>query len=216
MVIGLVKKDAFSLSRDHTSLRCQRIMWLHRQVPLTISLQSTMFCVVKDLAEGERLSFQFFAWLHVITWSEGHYGWVSLFINDLSAKFGGHCPCRRGKILFLICHVSWCDHVVRGSCDIMGEFLSLSLHPANFGGHRRCVREKNFVFCLSRDLTKLRGQRVMRHYGWVSFVISDYHSKFGDHRPFWRGNIKVSIWHVNSRDHMVRRSGDIMGEFSSS
>ena len=105
-----------------------------------------MFCVVIDLAEGERLSFQFFAWLHVITWSEGHYGWVSLFINDLSAKFGGHCPCRRGKILFLICHVSWCDHVVRGSCDIMGEFLSLSLHPANFGGHRRCAREKISFF----------------------------------------------------------------------
>ena len=78
-----------------------------------------------DLAEGERLSFQFVTWLHVTKLSEGHYGWVFFIINDHSAKFGGHWTCRGGDILFLICHVTSCDHEVRGSCDVMGKFPSL-------------------------------------------------------------------------------------------
>ena len=52
----------------------------------------------------------------------------------------------------------------------MGEFLSLSLHPANFGGHRRCARE----------------------------IISFF------------------VYHVTSRNFVVRESCDIMGEFPSS
>ena len=160
--------------------------------------------------EGERLSFHFFTWLDVITWSEGHYGWVSLIINDHSAKFGSHLPSRGGNILFLTCHVTtWSeDHVTlwvssshykSSSCQV---WLSQSL----------CKR-RNFVFCLSRDLTWLRSQRFMWHYGWVSVVISDYPAKLEDHRPFGTGDIKVSISHVSSRDHIVRGSGDIMGEF---
>ena len=67
-----------------------------------------------------------------------------------------------------------------------------------------------FVFCLSHNLTWL--QIVTLHYGWVSLVISNYPASLGDHRPFGRGNIKLSICRVTSRDHMVRGSYDIMGE----
>ena len=81
--------------------------------------------VVIDLAEEEMLSSQFVTGLHLITWSEGHYGWVSLIINHHSDKFVGHWLCKRGYILLLICHVTSCDHVVRGSSDIMGELTSL-------------------------------------------------------------------------------------------
>ena len=76
-----------------------------------------------------------------------------------------------------------------------------------------CMR-RNFDFSLSRDPTSLRGQRVMWHYGWVFFVISVYPAKFGDHRPFGRGDVKVSICQVTSRDHVVRGSDDIMGVVS--
>ena len=77
-------------------------------------------------------------------------------------------------------------------------------------------KRRNFVFHLSRDLTWLRGQRVKWHYGLVSLIISDNPANFGHHRPFGRGDTKVSIWHVTSCDHMVRGSGDIIGEFLSS
>ena len=66
---------------------------------------------------------------------------------------------------------------------------------------------RNFVFRLSRNLAWLRCQRVMWHYRCVSFVIIDYPTKF---EPFWREDIKVSICHVTSRDHMVRGSSDII------
>ena len=54
-------------------------------------------------------------------------------------------------------------------------------------------KRRYFVFSLSRDLMWLRSQRVMWHYRGVSYVISDYHVKFGDHRLLGRGDIKLSI-----------------------
>ena len=37
-------------------------------------------------------------------------------------KFGGYSLCEIGDIKHLICHVTSCDNVIRGSCDIMGGF----------------------------------------------------------------------------------------------
>ena len=54
-------------------------------------------------------------------------------------------------------------------------------------------KRRYFVYSLSRDLMWLRSQRVMWHYRGVSYVISDYHVKFGDHRLLGRGDIKLSI-----------------------
>ena len=61
----------------------------------------------------------------------------------------------------------------------------------------------------------LHNQGVIGHFEWVSLVISDYPANVGDHRPFGRGDIKLSVCHVTSRDHIVRKSCDIMGEFIS-
>ena len=73
-------------------------------------------------------------------------------------------------------------------------------------------KRKDFAFGLSRDLTWLHFQRVMWHYGWFSLVISDYRGKFGDHKRFGRGDIKLSIYHVTSRDHVLRGSRGIISE----
>ena len=145
-----------------------------------------------------------------------HDGWVYLVISYHSAKFGGHQACRRGDILFLICHVTSCDHGVTGLCDIMGSSPHYKSPSCQVWWSKALCKRRNFVFCLSLDLTWLRGQRVMWRYGWVSLVISDYPAKFGDHIPFGRRDIKLSICHVTSCDHVVRGSCDIMGELSSS
>ena len=34
-------------------------------------------------------------------------------------------------------------------------------------------------------------------------MINDYPAKFGDPRPFGRGDIKLSICHVTLRDHVL-------------
>ena len=130
-----------------------------------------------------------------------HYVWVSLIISHHSAKFWGHRPSRRWDIFM------W-PHLIMGSegCPHC-KYLSYEV----WWSQTLCKR-RNFVFRLSHDVL----QRVMWHYVWVSLVISDYPAEFGDHRPFGRGDIKLSIFHITSRDHVVRGSYDIMGEFSSS
>ena len=57
-----------------------------------------------------------------VTW---HYRWLYLIISNNPAKFRDHRPFGRGNIKFSICHVTLHNHLVRGSCDIMGEFCSL-------------------------------------------------------------------------------------------
>ena len=50
---------------------------------------------------------------------------------------------------FSICHVTSYDHVIRGSSDIMGEFLSIiSHHSAKFGDNSHSTREEiSFLVC---------------------------------------------------------------------
>ena len=53
--------------------------------------------------------------------------WFSFMISHHPAKFGGHRLCRRGDNLFFICHLTSWDHMVGGSCDIMGKFALLQV-----------------------------------------------------------------------------------------
>ena len=103
-------------------------MWHHGWVSLVISDYPAKFGdhMIINLLEEEILSFQFVMWLYVTTWSEGHvtHGWVTLIISHSPVKFGGHKPCGIGDIKLLICRLTSRDHVVRGSCGIMGEFPS--------------------------------------------------------------------------------------------
>ena len=51
-------------------------------------------------------------------------GWAPLTISHQSTMFGGYRSCGRGNIKFSISHVTSCDHVIRESSEIMGEFPS--------------------------------------------------------------------------------------------
>ena len=60
---------------------------------------------------------------HVTTWSESFDIMGEFFvISDYTAKFGDHSSFGREDINLLVFHVTPLDHVVRGLCDIMGEF----------------------------------------------------------------------------------------------
>ena len=52
-----------------------------------------------------------------------HYG-LCFTICQHPAKFGGHTFSGGRKILFLDCHVTSCDQVVKGTCDFMDAFTS--------------------------------------------------------------------------------------------
>ena len=124
--------------------------------------------------------------------------------------FGGHRPCGRGDIKFLICHEIAHDHVIRG-------LSSTCYKPPSCQGwwSEALCKRRYLVFSLSSDLTCPRGQRVTWHCKRVFTITSDYPAKFGDHRSCGRGNIKLSICHVIPIDQVVRRLCDIMGEFPS-
>ena len=153
-----------------------------------------------------------FLFLHVTSYDHmirGSYEWVSLITNGHSAKLGGHWPFQFVTWPYV---TTWLE----GYMTLWVSFPHYKSPSCQVWWSQALCKKKNFAFSLSRDLTWVRDQRVMWHYGWVSFIINDYPAKFGDHRPFARGDIKVSICQVILRDHRVSRSGDIIGEFSSS
>ena len=58
--------------------------------------------------------------------------------------------------------------------------------------------------------------RFMWLYRWVPITISHQITMFGGHGTCGREDVKFSICHVNSRDHVIRGLFDIMCEFLSS
>ena len=147
---------------------------------------------------------------HVITWLEGHL--------TLQVSFSYHKspPCqvwlpwvlqkRRYFVFILSRNLMW----PRGQW-VMWHYgwilIIISHHPAKLMA-TDVVQEKIFRFYF---VMWLSGQRVTWHYRWFYLVISDYPAKFCDHRPFGRGDIKLSICRETSHDHVVRESCDIMG-----
>ena len=84
-----------------------------------------------------------------------HYGWVSLIISHYPGRFGCYGCCRRGDILFLFCHVTSWDHVVRGSSDIMVSPLHYNSPSCQVGSHRQCSRKKiSILFSPSVQIKK--------------------------------------------------------------
>ena len=75
------------------------------------------------------------------------------------------------------------------------------------------AKEDMLRFSLSRDHESPRFQRIMWLHRWVPLTKSPQPPILGGHRPCRRGDIKVSICHVTSRDHVIRESSDIMDEF---
>ena len=68
----------------------------------------------------------------VITWSRAQSvkrldGWWSFIINLYLFKFGSHSPEANRVILFFICHMTSCGHVITGSRDFAGCSPSVSL-----------------------------------------------------------------------------------------
>ena len=57
------------------------------------------------------------------------YEWNPLTVSHHFAIFGGHWSSASGEIAFLICHMSSQDHMIKGSCDFMGENSSLYAIP---------------------------------------------------------------------------------------
>ena len=67
---------------------------------------------------------------HDLMWPSGQrnvwlHGCIQISTSWQLTKFHGHKPCQRGYLTLLICHENTHHHVVRGSCDSIGGFLSL-------------------------------------------------------------------------------------------
>ena len=86
----------------------------------------------------------------------------------------------------------------------------ISLHPAKFGGHRRCVIEEVLFFFWDvhpRNFVVRESFNIMGEFPLSLVTILQSLVILGD--------MKVLICHVASRDHMVSGSCDDLGEFSS-
>ena len=166
------------------------------------------------------ITFSIVTWIHAIMWSEDHLTlWVSFPHHQLRlCKVWWPSTLRKSRyfVFNLSRNLMW----PRGH-RVMWHYgwvpLIISLHPAKFGGHKRCAREETLFFVChvtSRDFVVRESCDIMGEF--PSSLVSRYPVKFGDHRPFGRGHIKLSICHVTSCDQVVRGSCDIMCELSSS
>ena len=94
-------RGVFNFSCDLTRLHSQRVMWLHGWFPVPIChhpAKSGGIGLVEDN--------------------------IRFILHEHIAKFGGHTSSGGRNILFLVCHVTSCDQVVRGTCDVMGAYTS--------------------------------------------------------------------------------------------
>ena len=150
---------------------------------------------------------------HVITWLEGHL--------TLQVSFSYHKspPCqvwlpwvlqkRRYFVFILSRNLMW-PHDQRVTWHYWWNLFIISHHPAKLVA-TDVVQEKifRFYFVTWPHVTK------WPHYRWFYLVISDFPAKFRDHTSFRKGDVKLSICHVTSHDHVIKRSCDIMGDFCS-
>ena len=59
---------------------------------------------------------------HVISEDLYEYGFLAIF--HCLAMFVDYRHCSSGDTIYLICHVTSQDHVIKGSCDLIGKSLS--------------------------------------------------------------------------------------------
>ena len=147
------------------------------------------------------------------------------------AKFDGHRHCQKGSVT--LSHLSQ-EHPLRHCqanlwlhgrasspqvtnlpCLVVRdlaeeEILIINYKPSQFGGPRPAIEE---IFCFY-FVTCPYGQSVMWLYGYFPLVIGLHPAKLGGHRRKIKWDILFLVDHVTSRDHVIRRSSDIMGEFS--
>ena len=122
------------------------------------------------------------------------------------AKFGGHRPCRRRTFYFSFVTRPYDTRWLEGFVTFgWVPLIAISPHYAfpSYPSLLSCHVWWLQTFSLPRDLTWLCGQRVTQHYGWISFIISDYPAKFGDHRPCGTGETRDSFCHVTTLWHFV-------------
>ena len=123
-------------------------MWLHRGF-LSLEVSSLPCLKVIDLAKGEILSFQFVTWLYAITWSENHLTlWVSFPHHKLplcQIWWSSALRKRRYFIFNLSRDLMW-PRGHRVLWHYGSVLLIISLHPAKFGGHKRCAGEEILLF----------------------------------------------------------------------
>ena len=123
-------------------------MWLHRGF-LSPEVSNLPCLKVVDLAKGEILSFQFVTWLHAITWSENHLTlWVRFPHHKLPLSqiwWPSALRKRRYFIFNLSRDLMW-PRGHRVLWHYGSVLLIISLHPAKFGGHKRCAGEEVLLF----------------------------------------------------------------------
>ena len=92
----------------------------------------------------------------------------------------------------------------------------VSSNPTAVGAMFRQSVSENFSHIFSKTKHHYPGTKKALQTGWTHFTISHQSAIFSGYSPCVRGDTKFSIFHVTPRDHVIRESSEIMGEFPSS
>ena len=147
-------------------------------------------------------------WLHV---------WLSVTIGHHSANSGDKGLVKE-DIKFSKWHVTSCDHVVRAVRLHYELRLTIRQYPVKFAGHMPSEgRNTLFLVCHVSHVTTWSEeyvtswvqslyQRILWLHRWVPFTISSQPAMFGGHGACGTEDIKFSICHRTSNDHVIRGS----------
>ena len=117
---------------------------------------------------------------------------------------------QKERFKFSICQANSRGHVIREPSDIMGKFSSSWVTTFKRLVAISLAEEEIFYFWFVTCPHVTTRSEVMWHW-WVSLNISLH-----GHKRCSREEISPFVFHVTSRDVVVRESCDIMSEFPSS
>ena len=169
--IGLVEEEMVRFSLTH------EILWLRDQsratplwaLPHHMSAPCKFWCPYVFW----RKKYFSFSLLCDLKWPGGQrdmwlYGCVHLTISHQLAKSHDHRPCKRWYFASIICHVTThhhvtsYNHVVKGSCEIIGEFSSLQVTILQVWWSQTLCKRRYFVFSLqSLVITELLEEEIL-------------------------------------------------------
>ena len=119
--IDFAEKEIYVLNFSWylTRLSSQRVMWLNVWFSVTMRHHPANSSGIGLVEEDIKFSIWHAASYDLMIRTVRIHYELCLTICQHSAKFGGHTSSGRRNVLFLVCHVTSCDQVVRERCDFM-------------------------------------------------------------------------------------------------
>ena len=169
-VLWMRKCKFLKLSRNVTFVKSSKS---HMTLRVWASHRKTVYCLVWCPEVSCKWRYNVFNLSHDLTWPYYWgvmeiYGWELLKVCPHLSKSCEHRHYNSGDIVFLICHVTSCEHMCKGLCDLMGGIPSWRV--TNFPYLVTIGLMQVEIQSISREIAKPRDWRILKIFDWKLFM----------------------------------------------